>query len=359
MQYYCYRYFALRNVDYTRHFNQKVCFEGDEIEMIEQISNNKRLLLPWLYIESQLEAALKFGKQDNFAVSSGNLYQNHHSFFTLRGYTKVTRKHKLVPSKRGNYKLKTVSITSGDLIGTAEVTKTIPLHSKLTVYPLPKQIPLDNIPYHSWQGDVSVKRYILPDPFVVAGTRQYEPGDTFKQINWKATARAGSLQIHQYDFTANRRLMLVLNIDDHEGMWRAVSNQELIEDGIRYAAGITEAVIKQGMQAGFATNMRTSDHVHSIYIEPNSGEGHWYDMLEIMANIELERTETFSQLLESIIASKVSNTDFLFLSSYWNEELEEQLRILRSYNNAALLLQLTDQQLDSGRKTVLQEVSGR
>ncbi|MCR8656796.1 DUF58 domain-containing protein [Paenibacillus endoradicis] len=356
-QYLWYRRFVLRHLDYSRDFNKIVCFEGEEIEMIEQISNNKRLLVPWLYIESQLEASLKFGKSDNFAVSSGSLYQNHHSFFTLRGFTKVTRKHKIIPMMRGKYKLNTVSVTSGDLMSLAKVNRTIQLNGKLTVYPKPIAIPLDKIPYHSWQGDVSVKRYILPDPFVVAGTRQYEAGDTFKQINWKATARAGSLQVHQYDFTANRKLMVVLNIDDREGMWRVVSNPSMIEDGIRYVAGITEEVIKQGMQAGFATNMRTAQQTHSLYIEPNSGENHWLSILDAMATLELERTESFSELLDAIIASKVSYTDFLFLSSYWNEELEAQLNQLRSHNNAALRLQLTDFQNVDGRETVLQEVT--
>jgi len=356
-QFIWYRRFVLRHVDYSRHFNKAICFEGEEIEMIEQISNNKKLLIPWLYIESQLEASLKFGKSDNFAVSSGSLYQNHHSFFTLRGYTKVTRKHKIIPMMRGKYKLNTVSVTSGDLMSLAKVNRTIPLNGKLTVYPKPILIPLDKIPYHSWQGDVSVKRYILPDPFVVAGTRQYEAGDTFKQINWKATARAGNLQVHQYDFTANRKLMVVLNIDDREGMWRVVSNPTMIEDGIRYVAGITEEVIKQGMQAGFATNMRTAEHTRSLYIEPNSGDNHWLSILDAMATLELERTESFSELLDAIIASKVSYTDFLFLSSYWNEELEAQLNQLRSHNNAALRLILTDVQHANGRETVLQEVT--
>lgn len=357
VQYYGYRHFVLRHVDYTRHFNTSVCFEGEEIDMIEQISNNKRLLIPWLYIESQLEASLKFAKSDNLAVSSGNLYQNHHSFFTLRGFTKVTRTHRIMPVMRGKYKLNTVSITSGDLVGLAKVNRTIPLNGKLTVYPKPRAIPLEKIPYHSWQGDVSVKRYILPDPFVVAGTRQYEAGDTFKQINWKATARAGSLQVHQYDFTANRKLMVVLNIDDREGMWRTVSNPSIIEDGIRYAAGITEEVIKQGMQAGFATNMRTDEQTDSLYIAPNSGENHWLSMLEAMAMLKLERTESFSDLLDAIIATKVSYTDFLLISSHWNEHLEAQLIELRSYNNAALCLQLADMQNADGKETILQEVS--
>lgn len=356
IQYYLFKNFALRSIEYSRKFSKASCFEGDELEMIEELSNRKALLLPWLYIESQLDAPLKFGTLDNLAVSSGQLYQNHHSFFTLRGHTKVTRKHKLTPMQRGIYKLQTVSVTSGDLLGIVKKARTIPLEGTLTVYPKPLSIPLSNIPYHSWQGDAIVKRFIIHDPFVVAGARPYSAGDSFQHINWKATARTGSLQVHQYDFTANRKLMVVLNIDDREGMWRDVSNVRLIEDGIRYAAGITQSVIREGMEAGFAANMRTTNDAQSVFIVPSSGEAHWYGILEVMASLKLERSETFVQLLEQMVYANVSQTDLLILSSYWNEELEHYANQIRRQNNAVLTLELKESHQAELKNTVLQEV---
>ena len=96
-------------------------------------------------------------------------------------------------------------------------------YGELLVYPKPALVPIHELPYHSWQGDQSVRRWIISDPFIIAGVRGYQAGDTYKQINWKATAKTGTLQVHQYDFTADRRLMIYLNVDDAEGMWRSVT----------------------------------------------------------------------------------------------------------------------------------------
>lgn len=342
IQYLVYKRFALKHLQYTRKFSQQKCFEGEEIEMVEIISNDKWLLLPWLYVESQLDSLLKFGKLENLSVSSGNYYQNHHSFFTLRGRTKVTRKHKLTPLRRGVYKLNTVTITTGDLLGAVKKSLLVPLNSTLTVYPKSSYLSIDQLPFHSYQGDSSVKRFIMPDPFVVVGTRQYSSGDTFKQINWKATARVGSLQVHQYDFTADRKLMVVLNVDDREGMWRDVMNIEMIEEGIRYAAGVTEAVIKSGMEAGFATNMRSKAEASSIVIDVNAGEQHWYNILEELAKLQLERAETFVQLFERLAISLSLKTDFLILSTYWNDELNALLQQLRMRGHDALVINLNE-----------------
>lgn len=328
---------SFRRLQYSRRFNQATCFQGEEIEMIETISNNKRLPIPWLYIESQLEASLQFGKQDNFSVSAGKVYQNHQSFFTIKGLTKITRTHKMMPARRGKYRLRTVTMTSGDLFGLSRRVQQIPLHSELTVFPKPYDLSLEEMPYHSWQGDQSVKRFIMADPFVIAGAREYQWGDTFKQVNWKATARVGELQVHQYDYTADRKLMIVVNVDDTEGMWRVVTDDTTIEQAISYAAGAAEMAIAHGMQAGFSANMRSEDSQDSIYIEPSSGETHWYHILDVMAGLQLERTEVFSQLLDRFIANGVSHTDFLFISTYWNEELEQRLQRIRSYSNAAMV----------------------
>jgi len=334
--------FVFHRLQYSRRFKQATCFQGEEIEMIEIISNNKRLPLPWLYIESQLEAALQFGKQDNLAVSSGNISQNHQSFFTLKGQMKITRTHKMVPARRGKYRLRTVTMTSGDLFGLSKKVQQIPLKSELTVYPKPFNLLLEDMPYHSWQGEQAVKRFIMADPFVIAGAREYQWGDTFKQVNWKATARVGELQVHQYDYTADRKLMIVLNVDDTEGMWRTITNVDMLEQAISYAAGAAQLAISQGMLAGFAANMKSEDSQESLYMLPGSGEEYWYMMLDAMAGLQLERTEAFGQLLDRFIVEGTSHTDFLFISAYWNEELEQRMRQIRMQNNAAMLWLMED-----------------
>ena len=63
-----------------------------------------------------------------------------------------------------------------------------------------------------------MRRWIVDDPFMLAGVREYQYGDSMRDVNWKATAKTGNLQVNQRDFTADRRLMVYLNVEDHEKM---------------------------------------------------------------------------------------------------------------------------------------------
>lgn len=334
--------FVLRRIKYERHFKVKACYSGDQVELIEEMSNAKWLPVPWLRVESQLSSHLHFQQLENLSVSSGHLYQNHKSFFSLSPYTKITRKHRMICANRGWYKLQTVTLTGGDLLGLSSTSEQILLSGELIVYPKPAHVPVQELPYHSWQGDHSVRRWIISDPFVIAGVREYQAGDTYKQINWKATAKTGLLQVQQHDFTADRRLMIYLNVDDTEGMWRSVTDIALIERGIEWAAGSAEAVIQQGMEVGFAANMPISGMRESVHIEPRGGHEHLMEIFEAMAKLELERTELFYQMLEREALSGSSERDVLMITSYWNEALEQQAEQLRYNGNAVAVWLLTD-----------------
>lgn len=324
---------VLKRLRYTRHFRQKHAFCGDEVELVEELRNEKWLPVPWLRAEALLPSSLRFGKSDNFDVSSGEFYQNHRSFFSLSPFTKVTRTHKIKTARRGIFKLETVTLTSGDLLGNGEKSKVIPIESELIVYPLPILPETGELPYHSWQGEHSVKRYIAPDPFVIAGTRPYRSGDTMRAVNWKASARTGELQVHQYDFTADTELMIYLNVESGEGMWRAVTNEALIEIGIGWAAGAANRAIAGGMSAGLAANMPRPGTFDSVHVKTSGGQEHLYAMLEVLAGLRLERSEAFLDLLSRAVEDGVIGQDMLMITSYWNESLEQAAFRLRQNGN--------------------------
>ncbi|WP_042161794.1 DUF58 domain-containing protein [Paenibacillus gorillae] len=334
--------YALRNIGYTRHFQKRSCYRGEQLELIEQLTNEKWLPVPWLRVESQLSASLHFQHQENLDVSSGQLSQNHKSFFALMPFTKITRRHRITAAKRGLYQLQTVTLTGGDLLGMGQQTRQIPLGGVLVVYPRPAEVPVNELPSHSWQGELSVRRWIIEDPFVITGARDYRTGDGYKQVNWKATARAGRLQVHQYDFTADRKLMVYLNVEDREAMWRSVTSEAIIERGIEMAAGAAQSVIQSGMEAGFGCNMPMFGGMDSTILEPRGGNGQLIELLEAMARLELTRTERFIELLQREADYAYSQRDILIISAYWNAEMDMQAERLRSNGNAVVHWMLSD-----------------
>ncbi len=325
---------ALRHVAYERYFSQQTAFEGDTIEMVERIANRKLLPVPWLRLESMLSRHLVFARQENLGVSSGELLQNHISLFSLRPYRQIVRRHKVYLARRGWYRLDSVTMTAGEPFGLANAVRSFPVSLTLLVYP--RGVPLHELPLpnHSWLGELPVRRWIVEDPFLAAGVREYRNGDPLKAVHWKATARTGRLQVHKRDHTADHRLIICLNMEVTETMWKTVTEPERIELGIRYAASVAEYALRHGLETGFLSNgWLAGGHRQPVRIPPAGGTAHLTDLLEAMAKLELETAGSMAWLLEQEAATGASNTDYLIITCHRGDSLRLAVDRLKALGN--------------------------
>nr|WP_274364937.1 MULTISPECIES: DUF58 domain-containing protein [unclassified Paenibacillus] len=329
-----YRRNALKKVAYSRHFSKASAFEGEEIEMVERIVNRKLLPLPWVRLESLIPRGLLFGKQANLDVRSGELYQNHISLFSLRSYRQIIRRHKVRCAHRGYYRLDTATMTAGDPVGLNSVSRRFPLSLELLVYPSAVALEELPLPNHSWLGELAVRRWIVEDPFLSSGVREYRPGDPLQSVNWKATARTGALQVHKKDYTADHRLMICLNFETSETMWKAVIDPPRIELGIRYAASVAAYAIGNGIETGLLCNGRIKTGTkEAVRIDPFGGSGQLTDLLAAMAKLELETAAALDWLLEQEVRSGAQDTDYLIITCHRGEKLLRRAEELRQAGN--------------------------
>ena len=316
-----YQRHALTAVSYSRYFSTKAAYEGDCLEMVEEIINAKFLPLPWLRLESSIARGLEFGRQDNLGIHAGDIYQNHISLFYLRPYRHIKRRHLVTCERRGFYRLESVTMTTGDLFGLSSRVQSFQLQLELLVYP--KLIDLTDLPLpiHSWLGELAVKRWIVEDPFLTAGIREYSSGDSLGLVNWKATARTGIMQVHKKDYTADSRLVICLNVEISDSMWRTVTDLERIELGIRYAATIAEYALQHGLEIKFICNGRLEE---SEFREPvHSGViSGLEELLELLSKLTLDRTLPMSRLLELQAEDGNRDSDFLIISCHRGAELQ-------------------------------------
>ncbi|MFD0868247.1 Uncharacterized conserved protein (some members contain a von Willebrand factor type A (vWA) domain) [Chlamydia abortus] len=340
-QSFLYKRKALKHLSVGRSFNKAAVFEGEEVQLVERIANRKWLPVPWLKLESLIHANLQFQKQYNLNISGGQMFQNHSSLFSLMPYTQITRRHYIRCMKRGAYSLDTATLTCGDLLGMQSVFKTVPVSAQLLVYP--KTVPMEEIPlpYRSWQGDLLVRRWIMEDPFMINGVREYRYGDSMKDVNWKATARVGTLQVHNRGFTADHRLMICVNFEVSEEMWNAVTDPELIERGISYAATLAEDGIRQGMEVGFGCNGYTVDQPNeAVRIEPVSGQEHLTLLYETMAKLVIECSCEMSAFLEAEAWNGNQNTVYLLITPYVSAKMQDKIHRLESNGNRVEIIPL-------------------
>jgi uncharacterized protein (DUF58 family) len=234
-------------------------------------------------------------------------------------------------------------MTSGDLFGLHSSARKITTDAGLLVYPAPLPLPDMMLPSHSWQGDMVVRRWIVSDPFHVAGVRQYRSGDTMKSVNWKATARYGHMMVHKYDTTSDHRLVILLNMQVSESMWKAVTDPDLVEKGISFASTLAGYAARNGIPVGFGTNGYTLDKPKEpVKTEIRGGSAQLEFLLETMAKLVTECCCSFDDLLEAENADNKRKppADYLIITPYVCEKIDRQIQQLRRSGNAVELLHL-------------------
>jgi|HigsolmetaAR203D_1030402.scaffolds.fasta_scaffold03209_8 uncharacterized protein (DUF58 family) len=334
---------GLMRIRYDRRLSTRVCHQDDEIEMVETIENRKWLPVPWLRVESQIPAGLRFGEQANLDISSGSIYQNHKSLFSLMPYTRIIRRHAVKCAKRGYYRADSVSMTAGDLFGIVTDTRRLDIGFELVVCPKPLMPEEWDLPTHSWMGEAVVRRWIVDDPFLIAGTREYRYGDPLKGINWKASARTGRLQVHKRDHSADHRLLIVLNVEDHEGMWSVATNEALVDYALSLAAGMARYAAENGLEVGFAANAAEAGRpgeARPAFIAPDAGQPHLHAIYESMGRLKTERLLPLHELLQQIGGRLDDRTDIAVLTTYENVRIAEAVRGLEQRGHAVRVLPL-------------------
>ncbi|UOQ48285.1 DUF58 domain-containing protein [Gracilibacillus caseinilyticus] len=349
-----YRRWGLKGISYRRKFIQDAVFEGETIDMVDEIANKKLLPIPWIRLESKMSPNLLTQSEQNNKQQEGEMF--HRTLFSLLPYQKITRKHRLTAMKRGYYPLQTVSVTTGDAVGFGEVFDSFNAHTAVTVYP--QIVALDDIPLpsHSWLGDITVKRWIVEDPFLQAGIREYQQGDPLNSINWKATARSQQLQINKKDFTADHHLLIYVNFDIHEDIRMPIERPDTIEKGLAYAASLASYAIEQGISTGFGCNgyyvepfVNSTDRIKpSVRIVPSSSGQQTGYILDAIAKVKMDRSRNFRGFLQEDIDQGVTQSDIIIFTYVVTEKMENQIAQLESLGNAVEVVTLGNAPAERG-----------
>ncbi len=328
VEYFIYRNFLLRGMVYRRSTSQPSAFEGETVKLVEEIENNSLLPIAWMKAESKISPRLKLASAKNMEEAQTGY---HRSVFSIMPYYRIKRTHEVACLQRGDYNLGNVTITAGDILGLSTRITSYDNETRLIVYPRP----LDNDRlvncFSSLQGDVVVRRFINPDPFIVAGVREYGPGDPMSAISWKATARTNSLQVFKYDFTANSNILLLFNIDTSSKQDQFPNEEQCrqIEFGIHFCAAIVEKALKQGIATGFCSNGHFRDSSQFVNIPARCSKPQLYTLLEALAKLQFNRSLSFYTLLRNLRGHIPRDTDILIVSLYSDESIEEEIRHIR------------------------------
>ncbi len=326
--------YGLKGLTCSRSFSKQTAFEGEEAELVEVIINDRPMFVPWLRLESRISQNVQLNRQAN---PDNNGYIYHKSLFTLMPYQRITRRHRVKFLRRGAYNIGNAALTAGDVVGLFTCTRDQRMDVPVLVYPKlldERDIPQ---PLSRLLGDMMVQRQLLRDPFLINSVRPYRPGDPVRDIHWPATARTGEVHVRVHDFSAQSRLLVVLNSQLKENQWDNLMEyeQDKIEYEISIAATLCVRALRAGLTAGFAANMPVDEGEDCAIFLPSGGAAREEELLSAFAHMKILRTLSFNTFLESLTA--YTDLDIIVLSCYDSEAIQERLHALRMKGNTVYL----------------------
>lgn len=269
-------------------FTSGSIFEGDEGSLQEMIENRKKLPLSLLNVKFTTSRNLEF-EDGNGSRTTDQYYRN--DVFMVGSREKVTRTLTFRGAHRGVYSITNVSLTASDLFLVSRMMDEVPVNTTLYVYPKPYDSDEFRLSLRQLNGEVLAKRHLLEDPFEYRGIREYQPFDSMRSINWKASAKTGELKVNQKNHTALKAVRIFMNLEDNG----VLKKSECAEASIRIAAGLCEFFLSQGMQTACYANAEDMFTKECILLEPNGGTTQMNAIYRALARCNADSTHDFFQ----------------------------------------------------------------
>ena len=299
-------------------FSTDEAFEGDTIELVETIYNRKWLTLPWFKSELTTSKWLDFAGSESSVTYDTRFVP---SFFLVKGHKKVVRRWKVNCTKRGVYGIRTVMLVSTDLLGRQTVSKPVEVDSNVMVLPRTFDLSQAFLRARYLEGDFVVRSQILPDPFMVAGVREYLPSDPMKNIHWSATARMNRIMIRNQEYTTRQSLLLLLNMQSREFEKGRAIDADALEDCIRTAASLLEGTLQGSIPVSFAVNTAPEEYGEEcVFVPSNFGSEHVLQLFRLLACLPAGSHMDFVEYINRL-EIPYDTTDVLLVTSYVNERV--------------------------------------
>ncbi|MBC7320024.1 DUF58 domain-containing protein, partial [bacterium] len=333
--------YTLFGVTYQREISKKILEIGEDFHITTVVENRKLFPVTFLQIIERFPAGIEYKfRADQFKTVE---FLYHTITMFLLPFQRIKRVYTAVSSKRGRYIFEDVSLIGGDLLGLNTFVKSIRYNQELIV--LPKSIDLERelIPYGNYNGNLSVQRWIIDDPTMIIGVKEYTGLEPAKIIHWPSSLRTGNLMVKKFDFTLENTAMIILNVECDKPFWVDIKADD-IEKCISITRSVMERFESMGMPYGFATN----SIMHGLpanrnIVYPSLGISYLETLLECLGRASYSVSLTFEELLSRLSRRDISCSTYVIITPKVLDSYVEPINSLASELEEVILISLKDE----------------
>ncbi len=306
----------------------------ETFHIVVSLRNKGRWFVPFLRVREHLPAEILLRDE-----AGGAQEQQHGGRFVdfttwLRPRQQVKKEIPVCIAKRGRYFTKQLSLYGGDFLGINEQHKYCGRLNEIVVAPRQLSSMQLEDQFGGFMGDVSVSRFILEDPVLTLGYREYTGREPMKMISWTQSARGSGLMVKKYDYTLEPSVSVVLNVDtDHP------DRKALLETCYSIARTVCRLLEDRGVKYDFVTNAvfagDLSDHGA---VGEGLGARHFQSVLERLGRATYASGMTVQRLLEKESQRATSTAGRIFITPAEDPAAARGIARLREVAGGSLLV---------------------
>lgn len=233
--------------------------------------------------------------------------------FMLMAHKYITKSVTMSIDKRGEYALGRVMLETGDFLGIRSTCKSFDIDKRVVVKPRKAEDEELKEILGGYIGDEIVHRFILEDPVLIYGYREYTGREPMKSIAWKQTARTGQMYVKEYDHTTEMTAGVILNIEG--------ANEEEVESCYEVTRMVCEELEKNQVVYDFYTNAKLIDRTGVItWLPEGLGTQYLNNILYAMGRSDGTCLFSIEALLEMCEKKRKSAKSYIIITPKLTDE---------------------------------------
>jgi len=250
-----------------------------------------------------------------------------------RAGRRLTGRYVIQAVPRGRYPFGESHAILEDPFGLERTDVSLPASGAMLVYP--RLTELERLFSESGAHGHGGRRLLLrrPSGFDLHSVRDYEQGDSLRNVHWRSTARRGQLMVKDLEDAPRDEVAVLLDAAAGEVGTRPDSSFDM---QVRAAGSILATHARRGRQAVLVVNslLRETEHLRS-------GGGDWRRVLELLAAAEPSGRMSVSALLGEDSSPAGRALELTIVTAQLSPGLVDRL-VLRSLNRRGVSLVYVD-----------------
>jgi uncharacterized protein (DUF58 family) len=305
-------FYPLRDMEVERTLAKTEYHAGESLKVHISLKRRIRFPLFYLVVEDILTDKLRY-----------EFHTNKSKVILIPGFRKeISFVYEIENLPRGEHLFQKVRIKTGDILGLIEKSHTVTLNHQILVYPSYTDMIYRPFENQYDQGMTASRERVQRDTTMVIGVREYQPGDRFSWINWKASAKRNDIMTKEFEQRQSHDVLVVMDCfrDPH------------FEQIVSFTASSVRAILRKGAQVGLISY---SSERFAFPIK--GGDSQQQQLFYYLAKVEDKANIGLDRVLETEGFLTQHNASILLVTSQLTKPLLEKASFLSNRKGTVVI----------------------